>query len=225
MRLEQQYGEILRLKREINLRLGTKTGFQEIKELIRFLAGDKSYLILRQQERQLMMLDCFFGIWLKEKEKLTKIGIETDIFDCISSLEELERKYQRIKYCGLRIENAVPYPYVEQALEWIEEDKVSGIAVGKIFLRETSKREENLSSMAQYLKQRGDAINALVLLQYGNEELPGRERLLLEEADIWISQREWAAALDLLCQIKDPSRVIRELKAELEGLRQVKNND
>ena len=104
MRVEQQYREVLRLKREINLRLSVGTGFWEIRELALFLAGDKAYLKLKKEEKQLMMLDCFFGIWQEEKKKLPKGRIETDIFHDISSLEELEKKYQRIKYCGLRIE-------------------------------------------------------------------------------------------------------------------------
>ncbi len=225
MRVEQQYREVLRLKREINLRLSVGTGFWEIRELALFLAGDKAYLKLKREEKQLMMLDCFFGIWQEEKKKLPKGRIETDIFHDISSLEELEKKYQRIKYCGLRIENAVPGPYVEQALEWLEEDKVSGIAVGKIFLLETSEREENLLSMARYLKQGGNAVDGLLLLQCANETLPGRESLLLEEADIWIDAGEWEAALSLLCRIKNPSQDIRGLKEDLERLRRVEGND
>lgn len=225
MRLEQQYEEVLRLKEEIDQRLGEGTDFHRIRELILFLAGNKFYLKRKQKENQLLMLDCFFGIWLEEKKKLPKVGTETDIFYNISSLEELERKYRRVKYCGLRIENAVCDSCMEQALEWLERDKVSGIAIGRIFLWETARREENLLFMAQYLKHKGDSINALLLLQYANEALPGQERLLLEEADIWITVREWEAALALLHQIKNPPQSIKELAEELEGLRQVEEND
>ena len=49
MRVEQQYREVLRLKREINLRLSVGTGFWEIRELALFLAGDKAYLKLKKE--------------------------------------------------------------------------------------------------------------------------------------------------------------------------------
>ena len=90
---------------------------------------------------------------------------------------------------------------------------------------ETLKREENLLTIAQYLKQRGDSINALLLLEYGNEALPGRERLLAEEADIWISAGEYKKALELLGQIKNPTQDMKKLIEELEGLGQVVRNE
>ena len=225
MRLEQQYEEVLRLKREINRKLKEGTDFQNIKELILLLTGDSAYPGLKQKDNQLLMLDNFFGIWLEEKKKLPQIGIKADIFNKISSLDELERKYRRIKYLGFRTENAVPEHYREQTLKWLKEDNVSGLAIGRIVFFETLKREENLLTIAQYLKQRGDSINALLLLEYGNEALPGRERLLAEEADIWISAGEYKKALELLGQIKNPTQDMKKLIEELEGLGQVVRNE
>ena len=95
----------------------------------------------------------------------------------------MERKYQRIKYCGLRIENAVWDEYIRQALGWLVEDKVSGIAIGKIIVAETQKREENLLCIAGYLGETGDMLNALLLLRYADEAFPRKEKLLLKEAE------------------------------------------
>ena len=222
MRLEEQYQGLLRLKKEINQRLKAGTGFGKIKELMLYLAQDKAYFKLKEKEYQMIILESFLNIWLREKKKLPDLGVETDIFYKVSSLDDMEQKYQRIKYCGLRIENAVPDDYIEQALEWLSEDRVSGIAIGKIIVKETEKREENILYIAQRLRQRGDSLNALLLMQYANEKLPGKEKLLLVEADIWLEGQHFERALELLSQIENPSMQINGL---IEELRQVTEND
>ena len=183
MRLAEQHKELLRLKKEIDRRLLAGTSFEKMKELMLYLAQDKAYHKLKSSENQMIMLESFFNIWLKEKKELPPLGIETDIFYQISCLDDVERKYQRIKYCGLRIENAVWDEYIRQALGWLVEDKVSGIAIGKIIVAETQKREENLLYIAGYLGETGDMLNALLLLRYADEALPGKVKLLLKEAE------------------------------------------
>lgn len=222
MRLEEQYQELLRLKKEINQRLKAGTDFGKMKELMLYLAQDKAYFKLKEKEHQMIMLESFLNIWLREKKKLPDLGVETDIFYKVSSLDDVERKYQRIKYCGLRIENAVPNDYIEQALEWLAEDQVSGIAIGKIIVKETEKRKENILYIAQCLRRGGDSLNALLLMQYANEKLPGQEKLLLEEADIWLEGQQFEKVLELLSQIENPSMQIKGL---MEELRQVTEND
>lgn len=221
MRLEEQYQELLRLKREIDQRLKMGTDFGKIKELMLYLAQDKAYFKLKEKENQMIMLECFLNIWLREKKKLPDLGVETDIFYKVSSLDDMEQKYQRIKYCGLRIENAVPGDYIEQALEQLIEEQVSGIAIGTIIRKETEKREENILYIAQCLRRRGDSLNALLLMQYANEKLPGRQNLLLEEADIWMEGQHFERVLELLSQIENPPMQIKGL---IEELRQVTEN-
>ena len=222
MRLEEQYQELLRLKKEINQRLKTGTDFGKIKELMLYLAQDKAYFKLKVKENQMIMLECFLNIWLREKRKLPDLGVETDIFYKVSSLDDMEQKYQRIKYCGLRIENAVPDDYIEQALEQLGEERVSGIAIGTIIIRETEKSKENVLYISQYLRRRGDSLNALLLMQYANEKFPRQEKLLLEEADIWLEGQQFERVLELLSQIENPSLQIKKL---MEELRQVAEND
>lgn len=221
MRLKQQYQELLRLKKEINHRLKGGTGFQQIRELMLYLAGEPVYAKLKSKENQLIMLESFLNIWLKEKKLLPDLGVETDIFYHVTSLDDVEQKYQRIKYYILRVENRVPDEYCNQAYEWLTEDRVSGIAVGKIILYETEKREENFLDIVQFMKQKGDSLNALFLIQYANNAFAGNERLLLEEAEIWLQGGQLEKALDLLVKIEKPSEEIRELIKEL---RQVAEN-
>ena len=210
MRLDQQYQELLRLKKEINHRLKAGVGFQEIKELMLYLAHDRAYAGLKLKENQLIMLECFFNIWLVEKKKLPELGIETDIFNQVSGLDDVERKYRKVQYCGLRIENDLPEEYCEQALEWLVEDEISGVAIGKIIVLETKEREGNLLRIARWLREKGDVLNALLLLQYGNEAFPGREELLREEAEIWLLGEQEERALALLAKIEEPSQKSRE---------------
>lgn len=222
MRLKHQYEELLRLKKEINQRLKKGTYFSQIKELMLYLAEDPAYLKVKGKENQLIMLDCFFNIWLKEKKKLPDLGIETDIFSGVCSLNDVVRKYQRIKYCGFRIENKVPDEFIRQALGWLVEDRVSGMAIGQIIARETEEKEENILQVEQCMRRDRQVQNALLLIQYANEAFPGREKLLLEEADIWLEGQQFQKALGLLLQIEKPSLQIRMLTEEL---RQVAEND
>lgn len=221
MKLEQQYQELLRLEKEINQRLKNGTAFYQIKELMLYLAGDPAYLKLKGKDNRLIMLECFFNIWLKEKKKLPDLGIKEDIFYEVFSLEDVERKYQKIKYCGLRTENKVPDEYIRQALGWLIKDQVSGMAIGQIVTRETKEKEENIWKIEQCLRRDRQALNALLLIQYANEAFPGRERLLLEEADIWLEGQQFGKVLELLAQIENPSLQVKKL---MEELRQVAEN-
>lgn len=216
MKLEQQYQELLRLEKEINQRLKNGTAFYQIKELMLYLAGDQVYLKLKGKDNQLIMLECFFNIWLKEKKKLPDLGIEADIFYGVLSLNDVEQKYQKIKYCGLRIENKVPDEYIRQALNWLMEDQVSGMAIGQIVARETKEKEENILQIEQCLRRDEQVLNALLLIQYANEAFPGQEKLLLEEADIWLEGQQFQKALELLFQIEKPSLQTKKLTEELQ---------
>lgn len=215
MKIEKQYRELLRIKKEINQRIENGTDFQRIKELMLYLAQEKAYSKLKCTDNQLMKLDCFFNIWLEEKKKLSDFGIEADIFYKVSSLDDVEWKYLKIQYCGLRIENLVPNEYCVQSLEQIIENEVSGLAIGRIIVFETKKREENLLYIARFLRQKGEIFNALLLLQYANEVFYANEKLLLEEADIWLEGQQWEKAIEVLSRIDKPSQNINEIKSKL----------
>lgn len=215
MQLEQQYRELQRLKEEVDCRLAQGTDFQRIKELILYLAREQAYLELKQKEGRMIMLDRFLGIWMEEKQKLQEPGIAEDIFYQVGSLEDLVHKYQKILYCALRIENKVPRLYVEQAVAGLVEQRISGLAIGRIVMLETREKEENLLYIAQELKRGGEILNALLLLQYANKCFPGRDRLLLEEADCWLQEQQWERAYELLKAMGNPAEEIKEIMTEL----------
>ena len=210
----QQDQELLQLKEEINLRLARGRDFQNIEELMLFLAESPLYQNQKQQDGQLRMLDCFLNIWLKEKRRLP--GTAADVFCQTDSLEKLVNKYRGIWFCALRVENRVPKPYVDQVMEWLEEQRVSGVALGEITVRETKDKEENLLRLAQELKRRGQISQALLLLQYAGGRYPESENLILEEADCWMQGRQWDRAYKLLTRIENPRAEIQNIMTSLQ---------
>ena len=120
------------------------------------------------------------------------------------------------------MENRVPETYRMEALEWLTQEKISGLAIGKIIVFETKKREENLLQIARYLREKEDTLNALLLIQYANETFPGKEELLWEEADIWLSGQQRERALEALEKIDKPSQRVKE---RIKEIRQVTKND
>lgn len=221
MRLQQQYQELLRLQEEIDAHLEMGSDFPQMRELMLSLAKDTGYQKLKTKENRLIQLDRFFGIWLEERRKLPALGSDRDIFYGINSLAGVEKKYQRILYLGLRIENHMPLAYARQAMDWMEEWKISGIAIGRIIAGETHKGRENLLRIAQEMKDRGELQSAVLLLQYANEQYPGEEALLLEEAECWLRGEQWEKACELLELIKEPTAETRQM---IQELRQVMEN-
>ena len=216
MNLQEQYQEISKLKHEINNRLSKGTDYLSIKELAISLAQNQEYQKLYKMENQLIKLQHFLTIWREEQEKMPSQAVSENIFYQISNLDELEQKYRRIEYYGLRIENRVPEPYCSQLLDWLLEHKVSGIALGIIIRNRTELGKENILCIAQELKHRTELPNAVLLLQYAHEKYPDEEAFLLEEADCWLQTKQWARALALLQEVERPSAAIQELMTELE---------
>lgn len=216
MNPHEQYQEILRLKCEINTRLSKGTDPSSIKELAIFLAQDREYQALYRTDNQLIKLSHFLTVWREEQERMPLHTISDGIFYQINSLNELEQKYYRIEYYGLRIENQIPQIYCDQLLDWLLEHKVSGIALGIIIRNRTEKGMENLLIIAQELKRRNELPNAVLLLQYAREKYPDHEELLLEEADCWLQVMQWQKALELLQKLDNPTTEILEIISELQ---------
>lgn len=217
MKLEKQYEELLELEKEINNRL-KKNDFQSIKELILLLAKNKSFQKLKTKENSMIMLDAFCGIWMDEMKQLPDLGIKEHVFSSIHSLEGIEEKYQMIKFLALRIENNVPQEYCQAMLDSIIEQGISGIAIGKITVRETLQSEENILKIAKMLKDRMQLITAIILLEYGHKQFKENDDMLLEMAECWMEGQQWNKTLECLLQIKNPTQPVRELIQELESI-------
>ncbi|MCM1213546.1 MAG: hypothetical protein NC331_09820 [Lachnospiraceae bacterium] len=216
MSLEKEYQEISKLKQEINHRLAVGTAYPNIRALSRFLDQDKRYQELYTMDNQLIRLQHFLTVWEAEKQELPALGIFEDIFYQIRDLDELEQKYYKIEFYGLRIENHVPERYCQELMDQLMEQKVSGIAFGIIIRNRTENGQQNLLSIARELIQRMDLPNAILLLQYARAKYPGTEELLLTEARCWMQGKQPQRAYELLQGMEDPSSESLKLLEELQ---------
>lgn len=213
--MKEEYKEIARLKHEINIRLAGGTAYSDINDLALFLAQNRRYQELYTMENQFVRLQHFLTVWGAEKQKLPDLGISEDIFYQVHNLDELEQKYRRIEYYGLRIENNVPEFYCRELMDLLLEQKVSGIAFGIIVRNRTENGQHNLLLIARELMRRLELPNAVLLLQYARGKYPDAEDLLLEEARCWIRGQQYKKAYELLRETDDPSPEIRKLMDEL----------
>lgn len=214
MRLQEQYRNLIEIKKEIDKRL-KELDFQKIKELILFLTKSVAYQQLKTEENQMIMLDFFCSTWLEEKKKLSSFDIDDDIFYQIDSLEKIEQKYQTLKFGMLRIENNLPEEYCNQTIQYIDEQKISGIAISKMIVFETKYREDNILKVSRRLLENKQIIRAIVLLQYAQEMYPDYTDFPLCEAECWMEGRQWEMAYNCLNKIEKPDLSIQELKEEL----------
>ncbi len=215
MRIEERYQELLLLQKEIDTKL-QKTDFVHMKELMLWMAASTSYQALKTKENGMIMLECFCKIWLEERKQQEQFGIDENIFYGIKSLQDIERKYQAIKYCALRLENNMPIEFCEQAVDELIDYKVGGIALTKIFISESQKREDNIVRMAQLLKEKQQLLTSITLLQYSLKTYEGNSDMLLELAECWLEGQQWKQAYECLKQITERDASIDELIEELE---------
>ena len=214
MKIEQQYQKLIELQIEINDRL-KDLNFEKVKDLILFLAKSESFQKLKKKDNQMIILDCFCSVWIEEKKQLEPLGVQEDIFYGVNSLKDLERKYLLVKYTALRIENHVPEVYIEQAIDEIIKEKISGIAIEKIVVFETSEREKNIVEIAAWLKEKNQILTAMSLLQSGLKVFEQNHEMLLSLADCWMQGEQWSQAYECLMQMKNPTEEEQKLLEEL----------
>ena len=215
MKLQQQYKEIVKIKQQINERL-ENLNFKKIKELILWLAQNESFQRLESRDTQLDLLNTLCKIWIEEKRLLDAVGVATDIFEGIDSLEAVEQKIWTMVYTALRMEMGVPEEHYGQLIDGLVDSGVSGIAWYAIINTYTEKREQNILKMAKALKQRGQIVTVMMLLQVAVEIYPENKDMMLELANCWLEGNQWKQAYDCLKKIKKPDEDVREIVKELE---------
>lgn len=217
MKIEMQYETLLDLKKEINEKL-KHSSFQTIKELILWLAKNQEFQKLKKKDNSLKSLDFFCDIWLEEMKRLPDLEINQNIFLTVYSLDELEEKYQKIKFLALRLENDLPKELCEDMLNNVLQEKVSGIAIGKIIVLETVKIEENILKIARVLKEKMQLVTAILLLEYVHKLYGENEQFLIEMAECWMAAQQFSKALECLKFIKNPNQSLIDVIQELEKI-------
>lgn len=216
MRLETQYKELCRIKEEINAQL-SRLDREGIKDLILQQVKDPIRKKLSAKDNQLLMLGFFCQIWIEEQRKLEAYGLQSTILEGITSLEAVEEKYMAIKFALLRLETPMPDCYYEEGVEDLLHRRITGVALHRFIREETWKREENTLKLSQMLKERGEYMTAVLLLQEAVDSYPKGQNLLWELADCWIQGREWQQAYQCLNKISNPDQ---EVQAILEVLKE-----
>lgn len=217
MKLEEQYLNLMELKKEINVKL-MELNKDRLKDIILdfFRPGSLKKLFLK--DNQLFMLHCFCTVWMEEQKILVPLHVEQDIFEGIHSLEDVEEKYLSLKFGVLRMEQSMPYEYCAQAVDYFTERHISGIALHYIIKNETWKRESNMVILAKLLKERGEYLSAVILLQEAEKTFPGNKNILMELSDCWLTARVFGEAKKCLLKIVKPDKKIRNLITELEKI-------
>lgn len=217
MKIEKQYSALLELEKEINERL-KENDFASVKEFILWLAKSSDYQKLKEKENSLIMLDAFCGIWMEEMKQLPDWGISGNIFSSVSSLNDIEERYQNIKFLALRVENNVPEEFCIDMLERVIEQKISGIAIARIVIRETLNGIENIVKIARLLKGKMQLITAILMLEYAHKQYSENDEILLQMAECWMEGQQWEKTLECLLKIKKPDQSVKELIQELEKM-------
>lgn len=209
MKRAEQQAQARLLEEEIDEVLRDLT-FAGMKELLPKLAASKAYRKLQENDNRFYRLAFFNDIWLEERRTLSVYGLEEDIFTHVTSLKAVEEKYMSITLALLRFETVMPDAYYEQAIDYLIEEKVSGIAIDRFLFRETAKREELVSGLAMRLRSRGRIPTAIVLLQKAQERYPKNQLLSLELSRCWQAGGCLDQALACLECVEAPGREIQE---------------
>lgn len=215
MKIEEQYLELEKIRGEVNALLQNPDR-ETIKKLALRFVKPGSMGRLFWKDNQLFMLHCFCTIWISEQKKLSPLELGQDIFEGVRSLSDVEDKYMSIKFGVLRLELPMPKEYCEEAVCYFLENHISGIALHYIIKNETWKREHNLISLAQLLKEKGEYATAVVLLQEAEETFPENRKIHMELADCWMAGQQWDRVYQCLEKIRKPGKAVRELKKEIE---------
>lgn len=217
MKIEKQYRALLELEKEINERL-KKNDFHSIKELILDLTKSPEFQKLKSKDNNMIMVDAFCNIWLQEMKQLPDWGISDNIFSSISSLNDIEEKYQTVKFLALRVENNVPEEFCREMLETVIEQKISGIAIARIVINESLNGVDNILKIASLLKEKMQLITAILMLEYAHKQYPENDDILLQIAECWMEGQQWEKTLECLQQLKNPDQSVNELIHELEKI-------
>lgn len=215
MKLKKQYEVLTELKDEINVRL-KDLDFRKISELLLWLAASEEYYKLYKKDNQLLALEFFRETWLEERKNPNDFVMQGDSFFGVNCLDDLEMKYAKILFAVFRVENDMPYEYCVSAIQVLIEYQVSPLALYRIIVRETDKKEENIVKTAVLLKEQNQLVKAIGLLQKGVDNYPENDEMKLELADAWLMAKQWQKAYEILLQIKQPNDEIKEMMKEME---------
>lgn len=217
MKLQEQFEELEKLKKRINSILAKQDVGANMTLAVE-LSENRMYKKLVGKDTQLYMLEHFFFIALREQSELLPRGIETNIFDQVSSLEKLEEKYLAMEFAALRMELDLEPEEISETVRRVVSLDVSGIAMFRVIQFETAKIVSNVIRISTELLKQGEILRTLVLLKEAILGFPDEDELKLMLAKVWMEVGEFEEACKCLKQIKEPAPDIVNLIDRLEGM-------
>ena len=215
MRIEDQFVELVKVKKEIN-KILAESDLQTYQHLACELDKNRIYKRLVKKDTQLYMLEQFFYIAFQEEKKLVQRGISANVFEGVTSLDILERKYLSINFSMYRLELDLTESELSETISRLIRLKVSGIAMFHIIQCETKDIIENVMKLSKELLKRQEFVNALIMLQEAVGEYPDVVELSVRLANVWMELGEYSEAYKCINAIRKLSPEICNLLNILE---------
>jgi len=217
MKLSKQYEELQRIREIVNGKLA-KADFASISDLIRFMNKDEMFEKLRNKDTQLGIVYNLAGIWLEEKTRLNPYGIDKDIFEGVNNLDLAEEKYRAIEFGIFRIENDMPQELIDEYVDRMISERISGVAMALILKEESKNRADNVIKLSRLLKDRGDYVDALILLETASVAFYVNDEIFMELADTYIEANCLEKAYDTLMKIENKDNNIEDILGDLKAI-------
>lgn len=214
MRLYQQFEELSKLKKKIDTVFQT-TNQALFMELFQELEQSPIYRELAGKDTQLYMLSHFIYIFFRERKELFDRGIEANIFDGVTSLAELEEKYHAIEFAVLRFDTDLPVLLCEEALNGLINRDISGIAICRVLQCETAFKIKNIRVIASCLRESGEYVRAITMLQEAAAQLPDEDDIMILLAELWLDMECYKEAYGCLRRVRTPNPEVCQLIEEL----------
>lgn len=215
MKLEEQYIKLEQLKEEINNEL-CDISATKMKHFILWLTKNEMYNKLKAKDYQLRILSLFINIWLQERKYINSFAMQGDIFFDIYSLDDIEKKYNFVKFTLFRIEANMAYEYYENAMEEISEQFLSAYAILNIIQQEINEKEKCILRVYHIWREKNELIKAIGLLEKSLESYPNNNEFAINLADGWLEAQQIERAYEVLKGVKKPNAQINEWIVELE---------
>lgn len=179
MEFKEQNDKISIIKKKVDAHLNDHD-FDKIKTMIIELDEDEDFALLKDNDIALSMLDTFIISWFREKNELTPLGIESDIFDDVNSLDDLAEKYSFVSSRISLFEEDAANDTVENAIEEFIGRDISGIVLFNILKNESCKIVENTVKISLCLREKKEYIKDMFFLKMASEIYAGNKEIMTE---------------------------------------------
>lgn len=162
--MQKEFEELNIIKKDIDKKLANWNE-QIAEEVLMTFKSETKLKKLVEKDNQLIKLKCLCVLQMDECMKLSKIGLESTVFNGINSLEEMEKHFLKLQFGMLRLECQMPQEKYEEVMDYIIRHKVSGIVLNFMIRSTTEDYLENVKKLTKMLINKKQYITAACLLR------------------------------------------------------------